>query len=474
MIDELVAVARATQQALSPLHKNLLFDSAANPGDLVMKGREAHLKIIKELICDGIRTQASGSVYLCGIPGTGKTSCVRCAIASLKAEHPEQKFTFIDLNAFKLTSPEKLYVELCRKCNLPSAPSTARAYFSGHVQEQVTGEHPYIVVFVDEIDCLINSSTVFIQLYDMTTSSKTHFFLIAASNKSQMPNEAHSKLISRMGVNRMLFNSYTADELQAIVQHRMHLSLKSRTPSQSTSTSTLAVIPTCSPGATLINIDASTAHNEFTVSLFSTQALHDVAVREAMCGGDSRKMLNVCAHSITIALEDQRHMERLRLQLSSSHHCNANIPQLVEERHLSQALRERNANQASASPVTLIVRNLPPTEKLILAIALSFSERSDAIPVTAIYTRYTIVCESYTEVVPKVSLTSFLRCVEHLMGMQLLLSSTSSSSRLPTALVIVEMCGTDKSVLTSNQDGTQCSLDDKCANMIASVFDRRV
>ena len=57
----------------------------------------------------------AGSAYLCGVPGTGKTSSVHVVITELHAiQEAEQlpDFVFVAVNGLKISHPEGVYLEV--------------------------------------------------------------------------------------------------------------------------------------------------------------------------------------------------------------------------------------------------------------------------------------------------------------------------------------------------------------------------
>lgn len=119
-----------------------------------------------------------------------------------------------------------------------------------------------------------------------------------------MPADAPSKLVSRMGDNKILYNSYTTSELEDIVVRRL-----------------------C--GADRV---------------FDPDALHFIAVRIASIGGDARTMLSACSKGILNSLEI----------LSSVGTLSGKY--LVQEKNLLAAVVDRNFEVSRLSSTTFIVR----------------------------------------------------------------------------------------------------------------------
>jgi origin recognition complex subunit 1 len=71
--------------------------------------REKERKQIVDYICNGLKNKgSSSSLYISGMPGTGKTATTLEVIESLK-KNKKLKFDFLHINAMQLTNPNLVY-----------------------------------------------------------------------------------------------------------------------------------------------------------------------------------------------------------------------------------------------------------------------------------------------------------------------------------------------------------------------------
>lgn len=71
-------------------------------------GREAEMNKIKEILDKHITTQKSTSLYISGVPGTGKTVCVTQTINKLMNQH-EGKIAFLNYNSMEFKPSKTIY-----------------------------------------------------------------------------------------------------------------------------------------------------------------------------------------------------------------------------------------------------------------------------------------------------------------------------------------------------------------------------
>ena len=56
-----------------------------------------------------------GVLYICGVPGTGKTACVMEVLAGQQARAQQQGAQLVTLNALSLPTPQHVYSKLWEK-----------------------------------------------------------------------------------------------------------------------------------------------------------------------------------------------------------------------------------------------------------------------------------------------------------------------------------------------------------------------
>ncbi len=74
--------------------------------------REKQFSDIYNFIETNLRNQTGGCMYICGVPGTGKTLTTKQVVLCLKDSVNDKvlaPFRFIDVNAFQVTEPHQIY-----------------------------------------------------------------------------------------------------------------------------------------------------------------------------------------------------------------------------------------------------------------------------------------------------------------------------------------------------------------------------
>uniref|UniRef100_A0A6G1SMU2 Origin recognition complex subunit 1 n=1 Tax=Aceria tosichella TaxID=561515 RepID=A0A6G1SMU2_9ACAR len=209
------------------------------------------------LVAD-IDRHTNNTVFVCGVPGTGKTAVVMSVVrrlhASLKTKNcPYRKFDFYYVNGQQITTPDKIYSEIYYQMtnidlNAEKAQNILDRIFvpknnDNRVNEpEPTGRRPraakqkkpavdmdtYKVIIVDELDLLYNERRlqVFYNLFDWPTSSHSRLILITIANAMDLPERfARGRISSRIGWNKIVFEPYTSDHLEIILEARLGRSL---------------------------------------------------------------------------------------------------------------------------------------------------------------------------------------------------------------------------------------------------------
>lgn len=127
------AVERRNQTALPP--KSLF----SEPDDLLGKarialhthaktslpGREEELTKLNDFIHNHLQNNTSGSLYISGPPGTGKTAC----LGNVLDQHGMKKnFKIVNINCTSIESPKAIYSRIATQLNLQARAKSGKAY----------------------------------------------------------------------------------------------------------------------------------------------------------------------------------------------------------------------------------------------------------------------------------------------------------------------------------------------------------
>ena len=331
--------------------------------------RKEEQDIIYNYIKKGLQTNGNyNSLYIAGMPGTGKTASVKCVVNILESELNEAKkkrnnrelikngivpFKKLFLsgmeypnisNVFKIiynfifTKQKKLtinkYIQL-----LDNFFSERKKYNSSIELNDPTNSH--ILLIIDEIDILINSSqNLLYNIFNWTTYEYSKLIVISISNTLDLPNRLFPKIKSRMGNNKIMFKPYNKEELRIIIQDR--------------------------------GID---------LKLFSEDALRLSCVKVAAINGDLRRIFQILARAKQIN-ESENYKKKGKEQ------------NLVSKYDIMDAW-----NELFNSKISKVIKSLQINEKIIIASLLSKTKDNNInrIKVGDLYDKIDIFLRKYND-----------------------------------------------------------------------------
>jgi len=223
-------------------NKNKLKNSSINNSYLPC--REKEQEIIYNYIKKGLDTNGNyNSLYISGMPGTGKTACVTNVINLLEEELKKNKdknktkFTKLFLSGTEFPVIKNIYTRIYNFIFDPSnLKKRGRKKKKNYIQKldkffnnrdnvnpvdlnDPTNSH--IILVIDEIDFLINKGqNLLYNLFNWTTYDYSKLIVISISNTLDLPEHLLPKIKSRMGNNKLMFKPYNKDELMDIINYK--------------------------------------------------------------------------------------------------------------------------------------------------------------------------------------------------------------------------------------------------------------
>lgn len=186
--------------------------------------REQQFEDIYTFIETNLVNQTGGCMYVCGVPGTGKTLTTRQVISCLKesvGDNMLKPFKFIDVNAFQVTEPHQIYKLIYKELTDENASAEHAVMLLEKKFEQKNSES--IVLLVDELDMLCTKKQdVLYNLFDWPYKRNSKWIVIAIANAMNLPEQVMmNKISSRLGLTRLNFQPYSHKQLEEIVTLRL-------------------------------------------------------------------------------------------------------------------------------------------------------------------------------------------------------------------------------------------------------------
>ena len=325
--------------------------------------RKEEQDIIYNYIKKGLQTNGNyNSLYIAGMPGTGKTASVKTIINILESELKDSKnkknkdiipfrklfisgIEFPNIsNVFKViynfifTKQKQFTVNKYIQI-LDTFFSERKKYNSNSSLNDPSNSH--IVLIIDEIDILINyTQNLLYNIFNWTTYEYSKLIVISISNTLDLPNRKQQKIRSRMGNNKIMFKPYNKEELRIIIKDR--------------------------------GID---------LQLFSEDAIRLSCVKVAAINGDLRRIFQILSRAKQInEYENYKKKDKDKILVSKYDIINA-------------------WNELFSSKISSVIKSLQIFEKIIIASMLSKikDNNSNKIKIGDLYDKKDIFLQKYNE-----------------------------------------------------------------------------
>ena len=200
--------------------------------------KEEQLKIYN-YIKNGLKTNGDyNSLYIGGMPGTGKTECVKNIIEYIEIENKQNNDTpfrtlFIDCVNFPKIS--KLYKSLYNFIFSKKKNQKIKSlkciqildnffYERKNFDDNINLNDPsngHIIIILDEIDFFINRTQYLLYyIFNWTTYPNSKLIIVSISNLLNITNQLLPKIVSRFGQNKIMFRPYNKEQIGIIIKYK--------------------------------------------------------------------------------------------------------------------------------------------------------------------------------------------------------------------------------------------------------------
>uniref|UniRef100_A0A6B2L3P9 Origin recognition complex subunit 1 n=1 Tax=Arcella intermedia TaxID=1963864 RepID=A0A6B2L3P9_9EUKA len=208
---------RARQQLLVELPHSML------------PGRQDEYNYILNFLESTFDSESGRVLYISGTPGTGKTVTVTNILKYFK-EKKSDKFVDIYVNGLSLSHPKNSYIEVWKHLSGDTlVANKAREllldlFRSGTpIREKLKLTKKFVVLVLDEVDFLrTKAQDVLYDFFDCANLPQSKFIVIGISNTNDLPERCFKpKIVSRLGLNRIIFSPYNEEKLLTIIKARL-------------------------------------------------------------------------------------------------------------------------------------------------------------------------------------------------------------------------------------------------------------
>ena len=245
-----------------------------------IQGRQKEIDEMLQKCSKTISQKSKLSLYISGQPGQGKTLSVNHTVQTLLGKYSKTELKFISVNGMTCNKAEQIFVQMYKELTGTTTRIGHKTALQNVEDWLNTPSRPFLILLLDEIDGLLNSSQSTIYHIFEWIHRYSRFILISVSNTFDLPEKVlKQKIVSRVGHDRLDFNPYKCDELVEIAKKHLIRSLKAKEVQ----------------GSILIH-----------KLKFDKQALKLCGSKVASITSDARKMMNICEIMIHKATEEMK------------------------------------------------------------------------------------------------------------------------------------------------------------------------
>ncbi|XP_055629922.1 cell division control protein 6 homolog [Toxorhynchites rutilus septentrionalis] len=325
--------------------------SVSAVGSLPERERETGelAKYIEEILAEN----GSGSLYISGPPGTGKTATLTKIISDHKLA---SKIRMVYVNCTAISSAGGIYKKICEELQLKVGGTTEKMYLTA-IEEYLKRKHKTIMLVLDEIDQLASSKqTVLYNIFEWPAKRGSRLILVGIANALDLTDRLLSRLQSRCELKPHLihFLPYTKQQLVNILKSNL-------------------------------------AENE-TGDLFNDAALQLLAAKVASTSGDARRALFLARRLVESTDNEYRQQKKISSKdpVLSDEGKTVSPPKSVQIRQVVTTL-----NQVYGSTQNMEDDEAFPLQQKILVCALLLllkAGKSKDITVGRLHQVYKTVC----------------------------------------------------------------------------------
>ncbi|XP_075160006.1 cell division cycle 6 [Haematobia irritans] len=185
-----------------------------------LPGREEQLAELTAFFKDHLENKKSGSLYVSGQPGTGKTACLSLLLRSSEFSHRIQK---VYVNCTSIASIGGVYKKLCTELNLKPQGRTERDHLMA-IQHHLKTSSRMLLIVLDEIDQLCSSKqSVLYTIFEWPSLPDSRILLVGIANSLDLTERTLLRLNARCELKpkHMHFPPYSKQQIVDIFKSRL-------------------------------------------------------------------------------------------------------------------------------------------------------------------------------------------------------------------------------------------------------------
>ncbi|XP_024879785.1 cell division control protein 6 homolog [Temnothorax curvispinosus] len=212
LTSKLVLGSNRYQNARKSLHSSITED---------LPGREEELTRLQKYLLEHLDQETSGSLYISGPPGTGKTACL---FKIMQQSDVRSKFKVVYINCTSMKSATAIYAKIIQELCIPSS-TKSRKNSKAVIEKYLTSKHKTLLLVLDEIDQLESrKQSVLYSIFEWPSIPDSKLILVGIANALDLTDRILPRLQARCELKPALmhFAPYSKQQISDIISARLN------------------------------------------------------------------------------------------------------------------------------------------------------------------------------------------------------------------------------------------------------------
>lgn len=184
-----------------------------------LPGREKELAELREFLLENLKSQSSGSLYVSGPPGTGKTASLS---KIMKEKEFADSFQKVYVNCTSMKSAGTIYSKIIQELGVQCPKSGKNS--KSTIEKYLVKSHKMILLILDELDQLESTrQSVLYSIFEWPSIANSKLILVGIANALDLTDRILPRLQARCELKPKLmhFAPYDKRQISEIIEQRL-------------------------------------------------------------------------------------------------------------------------------------------------------------------------------------------------------------------------------------------------------------
>ncbi|KAG5344014.1 CDC6 protein, partial [Acromyrmex charruanus] len=186
-----------------------------------LPGREEELTKLQKYLLEHLDQKTSGSLYISGPPGTGKTACL---FKIMQQSDVRSKFKMVYINCTSMKSATAIYAKIIQELSIPGMTKSGKNG-KAIIEKYLVSKHKTLLLVLDEIDQLESKKqSVLYSIFEWPSKPNSKLILIGIANSLDLTDRILPRLQARCELKPALmhFAPYSKQQIFNIISTRLN------------------------------------------------------------------------------------------------------------------------------------------------------------------------------------------------------------------------------------------------------------